>query len=409
MTKMEEGRGGEMRDSEGICERLGGALAGHHAGPLDKVLAVRAPARSEIAGNHTDHEGGRVIAGALDKSIECLCAANGTGEARVYSEGFETVRVGLERLEPREEEHVTSASLVRGMAAQMAATGRTPAGFDLVMTSDIPAGGGLSSSAAYELALCRAMESLWPGRSVDAVEAAQMAQRVECDWFGKPCGLMDQLSVSLGGLAYMDFETDMPKAQKLELDFADHGYALVLTNVGCDHSAYTSEYAAVPAEMLLVARALGHERLCEVDEAAFLGSITKLRGDLGDRAVLRAMHYFEEMRLVDGRWDALEAGDMDAFLELTRRSGASSAMYLQNVSVGGSARQECMLAIALSETVLAGRGATRIHGGGFGGSIQAFVPLDMADEYVSRMDSWLGDGAAKVYRISAEGAEAQWQ
>lgn len=397
-----------MKDVQDIWARLGDYLAEKVGSPERPVLAVRAPARSEIAGNHTDHEGGRVIAGALDRSISCLAVANSDYVIRVFSQGFEPVVVELDNLDPRETEYVSSAGLVRGMAAQMAATGRMPQGFDLVMTSDIPSGGGLSSSAAYELALCRAMEALWPGRNVSAVEAAQMAQRVEQDWFGKPCGLMDQLAVSLGGLAYMDFEHEEPRTEKLTFGFDQYGYALVLTDVGCDHSAYTYEYAAVPAEMKSVAQAFGHERLVEVEEGALLARLGQLRSELGDRPVLRALHYYQEMELVDARWEALKARDMDRFLTLTQRSGASSAMFLQNVSVGSAREQDCMVAIALSERMLRGHGATRIHGGGFGGSIQAFVPSDVVGDYVESMDSWLGAGACKVYGLSDEGAEAQW-
>ena len=397
-----------MRDITGIRERLGGYLADQVGSPAGAVLAVRAPARSEIAGNHTDHEGGRVIAGALDRSIECLAVACDEPRIRVFSRGFDPVSVALDDLAPRAYECVTSTALVRGMAAQLAETGRRPQGFDLVMTSDIPAGGGLSSSAAYELALCRAMEALWPGRAVDAVEAAQMAQRVEQDWFGKPCGLMDQLAVSLGGLSYMDFARTEPRAEKLVLSFADLGFALVLTDVGCDHSAYTDEYAAVPAEMHQVAEALGVSRLCEAEEEAFLTYAPILRKKLGDRPVLRALHYYQEMDFVDERWEALLERDMERFCAYTRRSGASSAMFLQNVSARGAREQDCMVAIALSERLLGGCGATRIHGGGFGGSIQAFVPLDMVDAYVAEMDGWLGYGACKVYALAEEGAEAQW-
>ena len=397
-----------MKDVQDLVTRLGDNLALLAGATNEKVLAVRAPARSEIAGNHTDHEGGHVIAGALDRSIECLVVARAENEIRVFSQGFDPVYVTLDSLDPREDEKVSSAGLVRGMAAQMAATGRVPCGFDMVMTSDIPSGGGLSSSAAYELALCRAMEALWQGPEVDAVEAAKMAQRVEQDWFGKPCGLMDQLAVSLGGLAYMDFENEEPKAKKLSFDFSAYGHALVLTNVGCDHSAYTDEYAAVPVEMKLVAEALGMSRLCEVEEDALLAYLPFLRRKLGDRPVLRALHYFQEMDLVDERWNALKAGDMGAFLDLTQRSGASSAMFLQNVSATGTREQDAMVALALSERLLGGRGATRIHGGGFGGSIQAFVPLDEVDDYVDHMNEWLGADASKVYAISDEGAVAQW-
>lgn len=205
---------------------------------------------------------------------------------------------------------MSSAGLVRGMAAQMVATGRTPQGFDMVMTSDIPSGGGLSSSAAYELALCRAMEALWSGPSIDAVTAAKMAQRVEQDWFGKPCGLMDQLAVSLGGLSFMDFKNDEPTTERLAFDFEEHGYTLTLTDVGCDHSAYTDEYAAVPSEMKAVAQALGAERLCEVSAQTLLAHLHGLRGTLGDRPVLRALHYYLEMGLVDARWAALKSTDL---------------------------------------------------------------------------------------------------
>ena len=397
-----------MIDARGVFDRLGPMLAEHALLTSDPVLAVRSPARSEIAGNHTDHEGGRVIAGALDRSIECLAVANDGLVARVFSEGHKPVEIALDELDPRPEERVTSAALVRGMAAQLVGTGRTPAGFDLVMASDIPAGGGLSSSAAYELALCRALEALWPGRPIDAVEAAQMAQRVEQDWFGKPCGLMDQLAVSMGGLAYMDFAADVPQTQSLSLDFVDHGFMLCLTDVGCDHSACTNEYAAVPAEMRAVAQALGGERLADVREESLYLRLEELRAHLGDRMVLRALHYWQEMELVDARWEALCAGDLGRFLLLTERSGASSAMFLQNVSVGGSVRQDAMVALALSTRLLHGRGATRIHGGGFGGSIQAFVPVEELDAYRMSMDRLLGDGACKAYRISTEGAQAQW-
>ena len=364
-----------MKDVQEIAERLGDYLVQKAGSPTRAVLAVRAPARSEIAGNHTDHEGGHVIAAALDRSITCLATAHDEPTINVFSKGFEPVSVTLDTLDPREDERVSSAGLVRGMAAQMVATGRTPQGFDMVMTSDIPSGGGLSSSAAYELALCRAM---------------------------------DQLAVSLGGLSFMDFKNDEPTTERLAFDFEEHGYTLTLTDVGCDHSAYTDEYAAVPSEMKAVAQALGAERLCEVSAQTLLAHLHGLRGTLGDRPVLRALHYYLEMGLVDARWAALKSTDLDRFLELTQRSGASSAMFLQNVSARDVRTQDCMVALALSEWLLQGRGATRIHGGGFGGSIQAFVPNDLLDFYRESMDEWLGTGACKVYAVSDEGAKAQW-
>lgn len=374
----------------------------------ERLLAVHAPARSEISGNHTDHEGGHVIAGALNVAIDGVAAANGTDRVRVASAGYPTFEISLDSLDEREDEHVTTAGLVRGMAACMARTGRTPAGFDLAMTSDIPSGGGLSSSAAVEAALGRVMEALWEGPAVSPVELAKMGQFAENRYFGKPCGLMDQAAVCLGGLAFMDFEDAAePRTAKLELDFDAAGYALCLVDVGCDHAPFTADYAAVPVEMQQVAREFGHERLCEVDPAEFDRLLPELREKLGDRAILRAIHYWRENELVDKRWDALTAGDIDRFLELTRESGASSAMFLQNVSTGGSF-QPAMLALGLAERILDGRGATRIHGGGFGGSVQCFVPLDMVEDFTAQMNAWLGEGACVHYQIAEKGAHAAW-
>lgn len=373
-----------------------------------RPLAVHAPARSEISGNHTDHEGGHVIAGALNVAIDGVAAANGTDRVRVASAGYPTFEISLDSLEEREDEHVTTAGLVRGMAACMAATGRTPAGFDLAMTSDIPSGGGLSSSAAVEAALGRVMEALWEGPEVSPIELAKMGQFAENRYFGKPCGLMDQAAVCLGGLAFMDFEDSAePRTAKLELDFDACGYALCLVDVGCDHAPFTADYAAVPVEMQAVAREFGRERLCEVDQAEFDRHLPELREKLGDRAVLRAIHYWRENELVDARWDALQAGDVARFLELTRESGASSAMFLQNVSTGGSF-QPAMLALGLAERILDGRGATRIHGGGFGGSIQCFVPLDAVEGFTAQMNAWLGAGSCVHYQIADKGAHAEW-
>ncbi len=380
-----------------------------------RLLAVHAPGRSEIAGNHTDHEGGDVIAGALDVSIDGACALNGTpSTVRLYSEGHTPFEIDLTDLAPREDERESCRSLVRGMAAGMAARGLGVAGFDAAFTSTVPSGGGLSSSAAMEAALGRAMEGLWAGAvegeaaATDPIELAKMSQRAETDYFGKPCGLMDQVSVCLGGLAHMGFSDPVsPTAEKLALDFADLGYALCLVDVGCDHTPFTADYAAVPVEMQQVAAELGKKRLCEVPRADFEAALPALRRKLGDRACLRAIHYYYEEDLVERRWQALLAKDIDAFLALTRDSGASSAMYLQNVSSGG-AFQPAMYALGLGELVLGGRGAIRIHGGGFGGSIQAFVPLDLVDEFVSRMDAWLGEGACRRYAIDEKGACAQW-
>ena len=342
-------------------------------------------------------------------AVDGLARPNGTNTVRVASEGYPLIEVELDTLDVVEDEKGTTASLVRGMAHEVAANGGTPTGFDLAMTCTVPSGGGLSSSAAVEGAFGRAMEALWGVTPAEPVALAQMSQRTENNYYGKPCGLMDQAAVCLGGLAFMDFEDSAnPKTQKLELDFEDHGHALVLVKVGADHAASTDDYAAVPGEMQAIAAKLGHARLCEVDKADFDRDVPALRKEFGDRAVLRCIHYWYENDLVDRRWEALKSTDIDAFLSLTRASGASSAMYLQNVVAELGREQPAMYALGLAEHILDGRGSVRIHGGGFGGTIQAFVPLDLVDQFIERMDYWLGAGSSRRYKVSDEGAFAAW-
>jgi galactokinase len=379
-------------------------------GPLAgrKVLRVRTPGRTELAGNHTDHEGGHVIAGAVDRYVSGVFSPHSDGTIRILSKGYGEVRVNVDDLEPHEEERGTTVALVRGMASLVAREGFVPAGFDAVVDSDVPAGSGLSSSAAFELELGQAMNWLWAEHSLPAIRLAQLAQADEHRFFGKPCGLMDQSSVALGGIQHMCFaDVENPEIERLDFDFSDKGYAICLVAVGSDHSDLIDEYAAIPNEMHAVAHLMGAERLGDVDEGEFLGRMAEARESLGDRAVLRAIHYWREDRLVEERAHALLAGDMGEFCELTRLSGASSAMYLQNVSVGGS-EQGAMVALALADELLGRDGACRIHGGGFGGTIQAFVPKDQARAFADGMDCVLGAGACGIYAIEQEGARAEW-
>ena len=387
----------ELRDV--FAERFG----------VQPTVLVVSPGRTEIAGNHTDHEGGHVIAAAVDRAVRGLAAPNGTEAIRLLSLGFGEVEVTLDDLSAREEERNTTAALVRGMAALFAERGFEPAGFDMACKSDVLGGSGLSSSAAFELELGQAMNALWADGALAADELAMMAQRCEREWFGKPCGLMDQAAAALGGIQHMDFsQPGVLAASSLDFDFGEAGYAICIVAVGADHAANTDDYAAVPAEMQAVARELGAQILSEVGEDDVIAALPRLRKALGDRAALRALHYFREERLVAERMEALRAGDVDRFLELTRLSGASSAMYLQNVSVGGASDQPSMLAIALADELLAGRGAVRVHGGGFGGTIQAFVPLDATKGFAAGMDAVFGEGACGVYNVDHEGARFQW-
>ncbi len=375
-------------------------------GPLFKVIV---PGRTEIAGNHTDHEGGHVIAAAVNRAVTGVFERRDGFSARIESAGYAPFDVDLSHTDPREDERTTTAAMVRGMAAQLIERAEHPCGFVARISSTVPSGGGLSSSAALELALCEALRVLWGAGEIAPLEMARLAQRVEQVWFGKPCGLMDQSACALGGIQHMDFSDDAnPRAEAIDFDFRAAGYAVCIVAVGADHAALTGEYAAVPAEMQAVARELGATRLGQLDEADLLAALPRLRAALGDRPVLRAFHFFREERLVEERARALRSGDMQEFLELTRLSGTSSAMYLQNVSVAGAAGQPTMIALALADELLGRSGACRVHGGGFGGTIQAFVPLDEAQRFSTAMDTVLGEGACMVCAVDHEGVRSEW-
>ena len=316
--------------------------------------------------------------------------------------------VSLDVLEPVAGEHGTTGALVRGMAALLARKGLVPAGFDCVLTSDVPVGSGLSSSAAFEVELARGMDALWSGGDLPREDLALMSQADEREFFGKPCGLMDQASVALGGIQHMSFaEPTALVASPIDFDFAAAGYAIVLVAVGAGHENLIDEYAAIPREMQDVARLFGRTRLCEVSEDDVTRDVARVREECGDRALLRALHFFREERLVEERAARLGEGDVEGFLRLERLSGASSAMYLQNVSTWGR-EQDAMVALGLADEILLEKGAVRIHGGGFGGTIQAFVPLDMVDDFVRGMDAAFGQGASGVYGIDHEGVSALW-
>ena len=394
-----------------ILDRLRQRLELAFGGGAGEVLAVQAPGRTELAGNHTDHEGGQVIAATVNRHVYGLARPNRLGQIRLESEGYAPVAIDCGELGRRTSEEGTTDALVRGLAAAVGdEAGGTRRGFDLVVVSEVPAGSGLSSSAAFELAVAQAMNLLWAGGAIRPLRLARLAQQAENRYFGKPCGMMDQAAIACGGIVRMDFnDPRSPQVERLSCDFSHLGYTLCLVAVGADHAANTSDYAAVPAEMQAVARELGRTRLRDVDEDEVLGALPELRRRLGDRAALRSLHYFREERLVERRVEALRTGDMDAFLAGERLSGASSAMYLQNVSVPGASSQPAMVALAVAQELLGGRGAARIHGGGFGGTIQAFVPSGEAESFCRRMDAALGrPGAAGLYQIEREGASAQW-
>lgn len=404
-----------MRTEEEAFECLKGRFANRFGDMAGRALAfASAPGRVELAGNHTDHQGGRTISTAIDRRMFALAAPNGEDVIRVSMEGFGEAAIDVGDLEPRAEERGSSAALVRGMAAAYVRAGGELRGFDAVTCSDIPAGCGVSSSAAFEMLtglLIRALcdpEGLDPRRSL--VRLALDGSWAEDVHFGKPTGAQDQLASAFGGIVALDFAGAEPRVSPVAFEVRASGHALFLVDSRCDHSRYTDEFVAVPADMFAVAKRFGRERLEDVLFEEFLEDLAGVRAELGDRAALRALHYFEETRRVAAQRRALEEGDFPAFLALVRQSGMSSAQFLQNVSPradASGAEQPAMVVLALCAHLLGERGAYRIHGGGFGGSVLAFVPDAKAEAFRAQMDALLGFEACLPVAIGAPGACAR--
>lgn len=368
-----------------------------------EVMLVSAPGRTELGGNHTDHQHGRVLCGSVNLDALACVGLNGSDTIRVCSEGYGLAQAQLAVLDPVESEAGTSAALIRGVAAGMAERGCGVSGFDAYMVSDVPAGSGLSSSAAYEVLLGTAMNAL-SGSDLDPVTLAKIGQRAENAWFGKPCGLLDQTACAVGAVSAVDFaDPGDPVVEAVEVDFAAHGYALCIIDTRSDHSDLTDAYAAIPAEMKAVAACMGREVLREVDEEEFLSQLACVRQQTGDRAVLRAMHFFEENRRAKEQAEALKQGDFEEYLRLVRESGQSSWCLLQNISAGDPSHQAVALALARGQQLLAGQGAIRVHGGGFAGTVQAYVPLGILEEFRRGMEKLLGENTCHVIRIRPQG------
>ena len=379
---------------------------------FDKLYGERevgifsAPGRSEISGNHTDHNNGKVIAAAVDLDVIAVVAKNDEGRVSVKSKGFEnTDVVEIAKLGEFRKGVSCSRSLIAGMLARLSADGYAIGGFDAYTTSDVIRGSGLSSSAAFEVLIGAIISGLFNGGALDPVYIAVAAQYAENVYFGKPCGLMDQTACSVGGFIGIDFcDPAEPKVSRIDFDFASCGHALCVVDTGGSHANLTDEYAAIPAEMKSVAACFGKSVLREVDEGEFLSAIPALREKTGDRAVLRALHFFNENRRVDAQRAALESGDFDSFLRLLSESGGSSYMLNQNVFCGSQPREQGIaLALALAGSLLGDKGGFRVHGGGFAGTMQAFVPLDLLGEYKSGMESVFGVGSCKVLSVRKQG------
>ena len=364
-----------------------------------------APGRTEISGNHPDHQRGRVLAAAVNLDTQAAVRVNGTNTIRVLSQGYPLCEVDLGALSPKAEEVNTTPALIRSVVARFAQMGCQIRGFDAYVVSTVLPGSGLSSSAAFEVLMGTIINHLFFDARATAPEVAAIGQYAENVFFGKPCGLMDQMACAVGGMVAIDFqERDAPMITPVDFDFAACGHALCIIDSGAGHADLTGEYAAIPGEMGEVCAYFGREVLRQVDPVEFYRAIPVLRQRCGDRAVLRAIHFYQENDRVPKQVAALRAGDFQAFLALEKQSGYSSYMYLQNVIPAGcTERQDMAVALALCQRYLQGRGAYRVHGGGFAGTVQAFVPLEMLEDFRAGIEAVLGRGACHVLSIRDEG------
>ena len=364
-----------------------------------------APGRTEIGGNHTDHQHGRVLAGSVNIDMIAAAAPNDKNQLRVQSEGYDLCVIDLNDLEARKEEENTTASLLRGECAAFTQRGAKLAGLDVYISSNVPKGSGVSSSAAFEVLIGVILNDCFMTEKVSPIAIAQIGQWAENVYFGKPCGLMDQMASSVGNIITIDFASPAkPVVEPVAVDFSKAGLALCILDSGADHADLTDEYAAIPAECRAVAAVCGGEVLRDVPFEAFLAKLPECRRQGGDRAVLRAFHVYADNDRVAKQVAALHDGDFDTFLSLVNESGCSSWEYLQNVIPAGyKEHQEVGVTIAAAKHLLGDKGAVRVHGGGFAGTVQAFVPVEMLDEFKAGMEAILGEGRCHVLSIRPEG------
>ena len=373
--------------------------------PSADAVLFSGPGRTEIGGNHTDHQHGHVLCGSVDMDMLACAALNGGSAVRIQSEGYPALVVELSSLLPLDEEKNTSAALVRGVAAKIKELGFPVAGFDAYVTSNVLSGSGLSSSAAYEVLIGNIFNHFCCGGALDPVQIAKIGQYAENVYFGKPSGLMDQMGSSVGGAVAIDFaDPSAPVVERADYDFGRSGHALCIVDTRSSHGDLTDDYADITREMGAVAAHFGKKFLRDVPETDFRAALPILRRDCGDRAVLRALHYYDDDRRAVQEAQALKDGDFPAFLQLVNESGWSSAVNLQNTwSISDPRQQAIPLALTIGQELLEGRGAIRVHGGGFAGTIQAFVPADKLDTFKTRMEALLGPGSCHVLRIRPQG------
>lgn len=364
-----------------------------------------APGRTEVGGNHTDHNNGKVLAAAINLDAVAAVAVRDDGIICVNSAGYSPISVDTSMLDIIDEEEGTSTALIRGICAKFNELGYKYGGFNASVTSSVLSGSGLSSSAAYEVLICAILNNIYNEGKISAVEIAQISQYAENVYFKKPCGLMDQMACSVGGFVKIDFEnTAKPIIDKVDFDIAKHGYNLCIIDTGGNHADLTGDYAAIRLEMNSVAEFFGKPVLRQVSENDVMANIGAIREKTGDRAIERAIHFYNENKRVERLADALSKGDFDDFKATIIESGKSSYMYNQNCfTLSEPSEQPVALALCVAEELLKGKGAYRVHGGGFAGTIQAFVPVDMTDDFVKAMSSFLGENACYILKIRSHG------
>ncbi len=374
-------------------------------GDREDVRIFSAPGRTEVGGNHTDHQHGRVVTGSINLDVIGVVAKTDDNIVKIESEGFKVDAVDITDLDANEAEFGKTSALIRGCCANFKKLGYSIGGFCGYTTSDVLGGSGLSSSAAYEVLICNILNGLFNNSVVDSIEIAKISQKAERDYFGKPCGLLDQMASSNGGFTAIDFaDPTQPVVEQIDFDIEKQGYTLCVVDTHGDHSDLTRDYADITVECREISRYFGKDFLREVDTAEFYSSISHLREKFGDRAVLRAIHFFNENERAKEQKEALKQDNFSHFLDLVNESGDSSYKYLQNVySISNIKNQGLCLALSLTEMFLNGDGACRVHGGGFAGTIQCYIPSDRIDEYSKMIEDAFGEGSCCVLSIRSKG------
>ena len=375
-------------------------------GDSDQLRYFSAPGRTEVGGNHTDHNHGKVLAASVNLDVIAVVEPTDDNIITIKSEGFPEDSVDISDLSVHEDEKNSSAALIRGVAAGFKNNGLNIGGFKAYTTSNVMKGSGLSSSAAFEVLIGNILSGIYNAGGISAVKIAQIAQYAENEYFGKPSGLMDQMASSVGSVVAIDFKsTEEPIVEKVEFDLKKHNHALCIIDSGADHADLTDEYATIPSDMKAVAGFFGKKFLREVDENEFMANIKNIRAKLNnDRAVLRAIHFFNDNKRAQEEVKALRNDDFELFKQLVKKSGQSSYMYLQNVFATSMPKNQAVsLTLALCDEILGDKGAYRVHGGGFAGTVQAFVPLDMLDEFKTKIENVLGENMCHVLSIRPVG------